>query len=255
MNPHKIDNPIILALDFADLDMARDMISKTRNHVGMIKIGLELFSAHGKDALALGNEFGVPIFLDLKLHDVPTTVRKTTSVLCERLSAINGDHLLSVHTAGGQLMCKAAADAAKNSNVRIAGITVLTSLSERDLHNLGCSDGRIGTRTTFSIQNALQMHENQDWRSPLVDIGIKHFVISPNQLDLAKQHFKDDLVLITPGIRSDTEMTDDHKRAKPLSFAIKHGADWVVIGRPITQSHDPALAAASLHDQVVRARG
>src|SRR5579885_1246230 len=132
-----IDNPIILALDYSELDEARAILSKVRPNIGMIKIGLELFTAYGREALDLSKEFSVPVFLDLKLNDVPTTVAKTTEVVCSHLSRYPGEHFLSIHCNGGAEMCQAAYKVANGSNVTITGITVLTSLTESDFSEIG----------------------------------------------------------------------------------------------------------------------
>jgi orotidine-5'-phosphate decarboxylase len=237
------DNPIMLALDYSDLSEAATMLGKVRQHIGMIKIGLELFTAHGKSALELGNMFNIPIFLDLKLFDVPTTVSRTTKVVCEQLAQCGGHHFLSVHAFGGKEMCQAASNAADSSNVSIVGITVLTSATERELGNLGFTDRRIGPRTVYAAELVGRMP------APYID----HFVCAPTQIALMKQHLGDKITLITPGIREDTTKLDDHKRTATVGVALKKGANWLVIGRPITQAADPVYAASVFADQAERA--
>lgn len=255
MNPHNIDNPIILALDYSDINKAQEMVSKVRPHIGMIKIGTELFSAYGREALSIGSNFNIPIFLDLKLHDIPTTVKKTVEVLCDSLASVPGQHFLSVHALGGFQMVKQAVDATKNSNVTIAAVTLLTSLESSDLTQFR---RRQAGALTIGAINSIQNRSNYDynthqWSSETS--GLKTVIAAPGQLDMIKKSYKDNYIIITPGIRVDEKQADDHKRSKPIGFAIKHGADWTVVGRPITQSSDPEFIAAKLHDQVVRARG
>lgn len=238
-------NPIILALDFDKLRDAYQTVHLVRPWIGMIKIGLELFTACGKESLQLAKEFQIPIFLDLKLHDVPSTVKKTTQVICEALAPYPGPHFLSVHTLGGQEMCYQAWDAAFTSNVEIAGITVLTSLDEKDLHSFGFRDRRVGVKTTdlaFLGSTCSEEHAG-------TGMGLTTFVCAPNQLKLMRQHLGEEITLISPGIRVEGAPTDDHKRSKPVSFALKNGATWLVIGKPITQSPDPQQAAQYFKEQ------
>lgn len=249
----KPDKPIILALDFNNLDEAKDMIAKVRNHIGMIKVGLELFTAHGKDALALSGQFNVPVFLDLKLFDIPTTVQKTTESVCEMMAQYQGPHFLSVHCWGGSDMCRAAMEAAHNSNVEIVGITTLTSMYEPDFREIGFRDSRSGTRTVdaaFIGYDCKNTQRQYDANGKQIFDGLKHFVCAPTQVPLMRSYFKDDVALITPGIRAESEESHDHARSKPASFALKNGATWLVIGRPITKSNDPAAAAQYFESQV-----
>jgi orotidine-5'-phosphate decarboxylase len=246
-------NPIILALDYSDVSEAREMLSKVRSNIGMIKIGLELYSAAGKESLELSKEFNVPVFLDLKLHDVPTTVEKTVGNLCQKLSQYHGEHFLSVHCYGGKEMCARAAKVAEGSNIHIVGITTLTSMAERDFGAMGFRDCRPGIRTVDAAYiGADCFHERSIWDSTgktRILSGLKHFVCAPNQLNLMRQHLGPDAVLISPGIRSDAEEVNDHKRCKPASFALKSGVNWLVIGRPITQSPNPEYTSLHFKEQ------
>jgi len=247
----KPDNPIILALDYSDLHEARQMLDKVRPHIGMIKIGLELYTAYGREALELSSDFQIPVFLDLKLHDVPTTVRKTTAVVCSFLSKHPGEHILSIHCAGGREMCKAAIEAASSSNVSIAGVTVLTSLDDRDFHHIGFKDCRPGIRTVDAANvgyDCLHDGPQYDAQGTRIYSGLTHFICAPNQVPLMKQHYENS-ILITPGIRADGDDTHDHERTKPASFALKNGASWIVIGRPITRASDPVIAAQYFEQQ------
>lgn len=251
------NSPIILALDYSDLDEARKIVSLVRPNIGMIKIGLELFTAHGRDALALSGEFNIPVFLDLKLNDVPTTVAKTVEVICYQLAQYQGQHFLSIHCNGGMMMCREAMKRAEGSNVTIAAVSVLTSLDDRDFSEIGFRDSRPGIRTVDAAMIAADCL-NDTWvydnnRKRVVN-GITTFICAPNQLNLMRQHLGDNITLITPGIRSDAEKTDDHARSKPASFALKNGANWLVIGRPITQAVDPLNASIHFMNQVQKFR-
>lgn len=252
-----MNNPIILALDYSDLSEASNMLSKVRNHIGMIKIGTQLFTAQGKESFSLAKQFHIPIFLDLKLHDVPTTVSKTVEVICELLANVSGDHFLSIHCFGGKEMCRAAFETTKGSNVSIVGVTTLTSLSERDFGNMGFRDCRPGIRTidlAYLGADCLNEKAQYDNNKQRILSGLTHFVCAPNQLNLMRQHLGVNMVFITPGIRAESDEENDHKRNKPASFAIRNGADWIVVGRPITKSSMPEQAAIALKAQVDRAR-
>jgi orotidine-5'-phosphate decarboxylase len=254
----KPDNPIILALDTSSLTVAKDILNQVRPNIGMVKIGLELFTAHGKDALELSSDFGIPVFLDLKLYDIPTTVEKTVSVVCYMLSQHNGEHFLSIHCSGGKKMCKAAMDAAQGSNVNIAGVTALTSLSSEDFTEIGFKTTSPGCRTSdLTLLGADCQHEY--WTEDPVTRnrvfeGLTNFVCAPNQLKLLTSYhnFDKTLTFITPGIRMDKEDKDDHERSKPAGFALKNGATWIVVGRPITQAKDPAAASLYFKEQADR---
>lgn len=228
-------NPIIVALDFPTMDEAEAMLAKVRPHVGMIKIGLEMFTANGWDCLTLAKQYNVPMFLDLKLYDIPNTVKKTVEVVCTKLASLKGEHFLSIHCLGVSKMCKAAVEAAAGSNVNIAGITFLTSLEWQDLRDMGYRDTRVANQTSEIVKRG------KKW-------GITHFVCAPPQLSLMRKHLGQDAVLITPGIRAEGDDAQDHKRSKPASFALKNGANWLVIGRPITQAADPVSEAKNFAD-------
>ena len=247
----KPDNPIILALDYSNINQVEALLFKVRPHIGMVKIGLELWTSCGKDALQMADYFKVPVFLDLKLHDVPTTVRKTTEVVCSMLARIPGDHFLSIHCAGSYMMCRAAMEAAQGSNVTIAGVTFLTSLDESDFGWIGYKDCRPGTRTVDITEvgyDCMNDDPQYDVNGKRIYSGIRHYICAPNQAKLMKEHYQD-AVLICPGIRGDSDEAHDHARTKPAGAALKNGATWLVIGRPITKATDPVAAAQYFEEQ------
>ena len=247
----KPDNPIILAVDYSNVNQMEKLLFEVRPHIGMVKIGLELWTACGKDALQMADYFKVPVFLDLKLHDVPTTVSKTTEVVCGLLAPLQGQHFLSVHCSGGYNMCKAAMEAAQGSNVTVAGVTILTSLDENELSWLGFKDCRPGPRTECLIDvgyDCMNDDKQFDANGKRLFNGLKHFICAPNQAKLMKEHFPD-ITLICPGIRADSDEVHDHARTKTAGFALKNGADWLVVGRPITGSSDPRAVAQYYEEQ------
>lgn len=237
-------NPIILALDFSDLNQADEMISKVRNYIGMIKIGPELFNSYGREALELGLKHSIPIFLDLKLHDTPSTVAKTVDAIATKFSTKYKIKFLTVHAFGGQEMVKEAVGTAKGSDLQIAVVTLLTSLNHKDLSSFGFRDCREGIKT---VDLALTAY----------GAGARVFVAAPTQIHLMRKHLDksaQNITLITPGIRALDAPQDDQKRTKPIGFAIRNGADWVVVGRPITLEPNPEGAAKLLLDQAEKAR-
>lgn len=247
----KPDNPIILAVDYANVNQMEKLLFEVRPHIGMVKIGLELWTACGKDALQIADYFKIPVFLDLKLHDVPTTVGKTTEVVCGLLAPLQGQHFLSIHLTGSYRMCRAAMEAAQGSNVTIAGVTFLTSLDENDFGWIGYKDCRPGTRTvdiTAVGYDCMNDDRQYDANGKRIYNGLKHYICAPNQAKLMKEHYED-AVLICPGIRADSDEANDHARTKPAGFALKNGATWLVVGRPITQSSDPRAAAQYYEEQ------
>lgn len=234
---------IILALDMPTIGEARDLLDKVRDSIGMIKIGPELWAGYGPAALALGSNYGIPIFLDLKLHDIPNTVRKTIDVIAGHVDVNIDIRFLSVHCFGGKTMLQEARNATIGTPINLVAVTLLTSLNSEDLRDMGLNR-QPGLRTTEMALLA---------RS----VGIENFVTSPVHVELLRKHldkggFKS--TLICPGIRSSTAPEDDQKRTKPVSFAIKAGADWLVIGRPISQSADPASAARDILAQIKKVK-
>jgi orotidine-5'-phosphate decarboxylase len=252
----KPDNPIILALDTSSLTVAKDILNQVRSNIGMVKIGLELFTAHGKEALELSSEFNIPVFLDLKLHDVPTTVEKTTAIVCEMLSKHPGNHFLSIHCFGGREMCASAFKVADGSNVSITGITVLTSITRDDLSWAGFRDTRANIKTVDFARIGIDCANpaSNYWSNNAVKIGLTSFVCAPAQTALMRKHYGDDITIINPGIRPTSDVSKDHANSKPPGFALKNGATWIVVGRPITQATDPASAAAGFKIEADRNR-
>jgi len=238
-------NPIILAVDTPDLTLAHSLIGKVRSHIGMIKIGTELWASHGPRALELGSQYGLPIFLDLKLHDIPNTVGKTVDVIAFK-HCLNYDiRFLSVHAFGCKIMLKAAVSASRSSLMQIAAVTLLTSLDSRDLHSMGFTDGRENVKT---VDLALEA-----WNS-----GVRTFICGPKNCKLMRKHLDDvgtgdKATLITPGIRNKDWEPDDQIRSATVDEAIRNGANWLVIGRPITDVADPSDAAKDLSNQAFKA--
>lgn len=235
------------------------MLTRVRPHIGMMKVGLELYTSVGREAFSLAKHYNLPVFLDLKLCDTPTTVRKTMEGLMGSLATLPGSHFVSVHCFGGREMLKAAYEVANGSNVKPVGITLLTSFDGSDLADLGFSNRSVGIKAVGMTKLGMGCIEPGTpsypaypptrWSpgSPAVvghpPVGMDTFVCAPAQCALLRKHFEDKITLISPGIRLDDMASHDHKNAKPAAFALRTGANWLVVGRPITQAPDPRMMA------------
>ena len=234
-------SPICFALDYPRVDEARIAAIRVREAVGMIKVGLELFVEAGPHALALGKECELPVFLDLKLHDIPETVERAVA----RASAL-GAKILTIHAGGGPAMCaRAAARAAKEgTGLTVAAVTVLTSLDGADLAKLGLAED-VATHARRLARMA--------WEE-----GIRAFVCSPHEVKAMRTELGSEATLITPGVRpseaAGAARADDQKRVATAAQAIADGADWLVVGRPIRDAADPLAAARALTEEAMRAR-
>jgi orotidine-5'-phosphate decarboxylase len=230
---------VIFALDYPGVDQARAGVAAVREAVGMVKVGLELFVGAGPRAVALGAEVGLPVFLDLKLHDIPETVERAVA----RASAL-GARMLTVHASGGPAMLGRAARRARDegAGLTILAVTVLTSLDGRDLERLGTND---------DVKTHVERLARMAWEE-----GVHGFVCSPHEAAHLRQLLGPDATLVTPGIRaSGAPGGDDQKRTMTASEAVRAGASWVVVGRPIRDAKDPLAAAKSLAAEAEAARG
>ena len=209
-------SPIILAVDTSDFDTARAWIDATRDSIDVYKLGLEFFLTFGCEGIeAIARESGAAIFLDLKLHDIPNTVKKSAAVV---------DHLhprfLTVHASGGSAMIQGAVKSAPLSI--ITAVTVLTSLSEIDWVEIGFAQD-----TGKSAVALAQMS---------VKSGAKAIVCSPLEIGAISEAIPAHILIITPGVRPKQDgAKDDQNRTMTPKEAIDAGADLLVIGRPITQ--------------------
>lgn len=211
----EMTSPIILAIDTPDLDLAKRWILATRESIDVYKLGLEFYLSHGYQGVSsIQQETGAEIFLDLKLHDIPHTVSKAASVV-----APLQPRFLTVHASGGDSMISAAVQAV--STTSITAVTVLTSLSDQDLTE-------IGYRGTSLITA-------QSLAAVAVKAGATSIVCSPHEISGIRSIVGDAIEIITPGVRpSDEDAGDDQKRTMTPLEALSLGADFLVIGRPIT---------------------
>ena len=227
-------NPIILAVDVNSLKMAKSLVSDLKDYIGGVKLGMEFFNSFGPKGVKEISNFGVPIFLDLKLHDIPITVYKTVKSLMDLNVAI-----INVHSSGGKDMMKAAEIARneyKDSSTKIIAVTVLTSLDDQDLNEIGF------------------ISESQDLVLKLAKLtkesGLDGIVCSAKEIALIKNNIGKDFTLVVPGIRLNNENLNDQKRVMSPGDAIKEGADLLVIGRPITDSHSPIDTINEILNQI-----
>ncbi|GIH45730.1 orotidine-5'-phosphate decarboxylase [Microbispora rosea] len=218
--------PIAVALDAPDMETAARWAGLVTPHVSTVKVGLELYLRHGPDVIAsVRGASGVQVFLDLKLHDIPNTVAAAARAVA-RLKPT----YLTVHAAGGPAMVRAAVEAAPNT--QIAAVTLLTSLSEADLREIGIQ----GPPADVARRMA----------AVAVGAGAQALVCSPREVAAVRAEVGPDVTLITPGVRPAGADTQDQARVATPEDAIAQGADLLVIGRPITGAPDPGAAAAGI---------
>lgn len=224
-------NPIFVAIDTPSLERARSIAEQVRGHAGGLKLGLEFFSANGPAGVAAIADYGVPIFLDVKLHDIPNTVAKAVEALRPLEPAV-----LTVHATGGKAMLEAA-KAAASPKTKVVAVTVLTSLDGDDLQSIGVS-----SEPREQVERLAVLGKSA---------GLDGIVCSGAEVAAAKAAWPEGFFVI-PGVRPAGGDVSDQKRVVTPSQALKDGASILVIGRPITGADDPAAAlrviAASLRD-------
>jgi orotidine-5'-phosphate decarboxylase len=209
--------PIVLAVDTPDIDIAKQWVASTQESVSVYKLGLEFFLSFGHDGVrAIQSETDADIFLDLKLHDIPHTVEGAA-----RAIAALSPKYLTVHASGGRAMIKAAVDAVPGTDV--TAVTILTSLSEEDLFEIGYANAALESAVALAKMS--------------VTAGARAIVCSPLEITAIRSAVGPTPTIITPGVRPLSEAgSDDQKRTMTPKDAISAGASLVVIGRPITKS-------------------
>lgn len=217
---------LILALDAPDLKSAVDLLDRVEGQVGVVKVGMELFTACGPQAVEVVKARGYDVFLDLKFHDIPNTVAGAV-----RSAGRLGVSMLTVHTGGTRTMLEAARDAAENGLI-VLGVTLLTSIGQEDLAAAAIS----GTPQSVVEARALLA----------AACGLRGVVCSPKEIRTVRGIVGREMAVVTPGIRPGGADMGDQKRAATPESAIADGADYLVVGRPITTALDPARAAADI---------
>lgn len=228
-------NPIICALDTTDIEESDRLIKVLREDIGAVKLGLEFFTANGAIGVRQLAYHNIPVFLDLKFHDIPNTVAKAIKAT----AGIN-TFMMTVHTSGGRAMLQAAIDASMEvayltgkDRPLIIGVTVLTSLDQADINMIGIKDN-------LDVQVARLADLAQSCRMDGV-------VCSPYEIAGLRKQCGNDFTLVVPGIRPEGSNADDQKRTLTPIEAIQKGADYLVIGRPITKSPDPGKTAKEIY--------
>ncbi len=228
---------LIVALDVPDRAVALQTVDRLAGRVGYFKLGLEIFTREGPRLVEEIRDRGEKIFLDLKFHDIPNTVRGAVRSAC-RL----GVEMLTVHASGGPAMLAAACEEARSSasNPLVLAVTALTSLSQEDAQNLG-------------VRGSVEQ-----WVVKLAAIaygaGIRGLVASTKELPVLRKKFAEEMKLVIPGIRPTGAALQDQARAATPADAIRAGADFIVVGRPILQAADPATAADAIIAEIHQAQ-
>lgn len=232
-------SPIICAIDTTDVEQARDLVAAVRPYCGAIKLGLEYFVANGAKGVRALADFHSPVFLDLKFHDIPNTVAKAI----EATAGIDS-FMMTVHTSGGRAMLQGAIDASMRvaemtgtERPLIVGVTVLTSMDQMDLEMIGMSH-----RLDAQVKRLADLAQSAQ---------LDGVVCSPYEISMLREACGEDFVLVVPGIRPESAEKGDQKRTLTPKEALERGADYLVIGRPITQAKDPEAAAKEIYLSVM----
>ncbi|MGE4350608.1 MAG: orotidine-5'-phosphate decarboxylase [Bdellovibrionales bacterium] len=227
-------SPIFCAIDTPDAIQAVSLASHLKGCVGGLKFGLEYVMSNGPQGVVPFKGFGMDIFLDVKLHDIPNTVAGAISSLLP----IEPD-FITIHTSGGPAMMQAAAEAAakaKGKRPKLLGVTVLTSLDTEDLKKVGQHPN-----TTEQVERLALLAK---------DSGLDGIVCSSAEVAPLRKALGPDMVLMVPGIRPAWAAANDQKRIMTPRDAIDAGATYLVIGRPITKADDPTEAARRINDEI-----
>lgn len=227
----EINEKLILALDIDDVDYAIELIDKFCSYIMIFKVGLELFSTAGPSIVQEIHKRGRKVFLDLKFHDIPTTVSKA-GICAARL----GVFMFNVHASGGLDMMKKCRDDVVNvclreniSRPRILAVTVLTSMSQEVLRN------------EMGIQHSLNTHVRH-LSGLALKAGLDGVVASAKEATMVRGHCGSGFLIVTPGIRPSWAPIDDQMRTMTPRDALRHGSDYIVIGRAILNQPDPVKA-------------
>ncbi len=225
---------LIVAMDVPSTEAAKAVLKQLPDTVKYYKVGLELFTAEGPEIVTYLRKRRKKVFLDLKLHDIPRTVARSVTAASQ-----HGASMMTVHAGGGADMLKAAAEAADDFGKgapKLVAVTALTSLNNQDMMLLGLT--RSVTEHTFSLGQLA------------ISSGMDGLVCSPHEAGAFRTKLGPDPILVTPGIRPAGAGADDQKRAAAPDKAVKAGANYLVVGRPILEAPDPGAAATAILAQM-----
>ncbi len=226
------ESRIIVALDFDRANHALDIVAQLDPRLCRVKVGKELFTTAGPQLVEQLTNSGFDVFLDLKFHDIPNTVAKAC-----KAAASMGVWMVNVHALGGKKMLQAARDALPiNSSTKLIAVTLLTSIDRSDLQDIGLQG-----EPDQIVQRLARLTK---------DCGLDGIVCSALEAESLRNTIGDDFCLVTPGIRPADGNLDDQKRVATPLQAIKNGADYLVIGRPITQAKDPLFALQQINQEI-----
>jgi orotidine-5'-phosphate decarboxylase len=224
-------SPLIVALDLPDRDSALRLVERLGPAARFYKVGLQLFTRCGPPIVDAVKRTGAKVFLDLKFHDIPNTVRHSVESACAL-----GVDLLTIHLSGGGAMIRAAADGVSGETL-VLGVTVLTSSSRETLREVGTDvpvEDQVLRLARLSVEN-----------------GVTGIVASPLEVTLLRQVFGGGLTIVTPGVRPQWAQANDQQRTLTPKAAMQAGADYLVIGRPITAQANPREAAERILEELV----
>ena len=225
------DPRIIVALDFSSAEDALQLAKKLKPHLCRLKVGKELFTASGPQLIEQLMAMDFEVFLDLKFHDIPNTVASA----CKAAASL-GVWMINVHALGGRKMLAAARDAIPHGSTKLIAVTLLTSMDQSDIADIGLQ----GEPEQIVIRLAKLTK----------DCGLDGVVCSALEAVDLRQQFGADFCLVTPGIRPADSQANDQKRITTPHQAIRNGASYLVIGRPITQASDPLLMCQQLNSEI-----
>jgi orotidine-5'-phosphate decarboxylase len=224
---------VIVALDFPDAVTARAFVKRVNPTLCRLKVGMELFTSAGPNLVSHLVSSGFDVFLDLKYHDIPTTVARA----CTQAAGL-GVWMVNVHTLGGRHMLAAAREAIDHSTHRplLVGVTLLTSHGNDDLAEIGLERG-LEKQVERLAGIAREAH-------------LDGVVCSPQEASRLRQRFGKEFVLVTPGVRQSADVRDDQRRTLTPAEAVADGADYLVIGRPVTRAPDPVAVLNTIYREI-----
>lgn len=228
---------IIFPLDVSTYEQAMSYVNLLKDHVGLFKVGLELFVSQGPDILRAINEISeARIFLDLKLHDIPATTNRAFIA-----ASTYGTEFVTIHCDEGNGIMLSVAEN-NPGNTKILAVTLLTSLNRENLIRLGCADKYIDDLSALVLLKARLAKE----------AGCHGIVCSGHEVSMVRREMGDDLIIVTPGIRPAWSLVsqDDQKRVVTPQMAVKNGADYIVVGRPIRDADNPVDAAKKVAEEI-----